>query len=197
MNVSRLLEPLYLEVFSELNADKPADLVIPLQVTRERILDSKGRVDRAEQPIYDAASAFVATMGDVAEERTKMLEAMLQASKAKAALDSRQSTSTSGTFFAQSVARRWEEEKRRRKPAADQLLARLRNAEREWNQRVKPDAEVDSFEVPQIGVINVTAEAPVGSANPLERDPYNKQRAIYPWRRTYYDRYGYPVGYPR
>src|SRR5436190_349589 len=76
VNVARLLEPLYLEAFSELNTKSPADLVIPLQVTRERILDSKGRVDKDEQPIYEAASDFVAAMADIAEERTKMLESM-------------------------------------------------------------------------------------------------------------------------
>jgi hypothetical protein len=38
-------------------------------------------------------------------------------------------------------------------------------------------------------------DANVTRENPLEQKAFNQRRAIYPWRRTYYDRYGYPRGY--
>lgn len=197
VSISRNLEPLHIELFSNLDQRTPADLVVPLEVTRERILDQKSRVDPNESGVYDAGAAAVTAMIDLAEERTKALQVMVEAAGKKGTLDSRNTASSSAAFFAQSTVKRWEEEKRRRKPGVDQLLTRLRNAEREWNQRASPGAHEDSYDVPEIAPVNITADRSAAPVNPLERGTYNKQQVIYPWRRTYYDQNGYPRTYPR
>jgi hypothetical protein len=188
VSLSRPLEPQYLEVFSPINLASPADLVIPLELTRERILDEMTRVPAAEKPVYQSAADFVANLVDAAEERTKAIQAGMIARSKSGALDSKTSPNTTGSFFAQGASRRWEEQKKQLKQRADQMLARLRNAEREWNARVPANAYVDSFDPPQIVAVFVTAEPEVRS-NPLERGTYNERRALYPWRRTYYGTY--------
>jgi len=193
VNLSRPLEPSYLELFSAIELTRPADLVIPLELTRERILDEMTRVPAGEKPAYQIAADFVANLIDAAEERTKTIHAALQTRTSNSALDSKTSPNTTNSFFAQSATRRWEEQKKQLKQRADQMLLRLRTAEREWNARATPSGSIDSFEVPMIAPVFITAEAEARS-NPLERGTYNSRRAIYPWRRSYYDTSG---TYPR
>ncbi|HEX5176209.1 MAG TPA: hypothetical protein VFV83_04220 [Chthoniobacteraceae bacterium] len=185
VSLSRRLEPHYFEVFSPINLTSPADLVIPLELTRERILDEMTRVAPGERPLYQSAADFVANLMDAAEERTKAIQAGMIARSKGGALDSKTSPNTTGSFFAQGATRRWEEQKKQLKQRADQVLARLRNAEREWNAQAPENASVDSFDPPEIAAVYVTAETEVRS-NPLERGTYNDRRMLYPWRRAYY-----------
>jgi hypothetical protein len=191
VGLSRVIEPLYTELFSDLNQSQPADLVPPLEVTRERILDKKTHVEAEKQPAYDAAIRLLTAMAAVGEERTKTLQAMLQAAQAKASLEGTNSMTRSGAFFAQGVVKRWDEERKRRKPALDQIFAQLRNAEREWNKRAGEHALVENYDLPALAPLYITTEQ-VAASNPLDRRAYDQRRVIYPWRTIYYDRYGYP-----
>jgi hypothetical protein len=189
--VSRGLESLYNEVFADLNRQQPVDLVPPLQMTREHILDAKVRADPGMQSVYDLGEKVTASMVDVAEERTKALQSLLEATvRPQAALDGKNATTTTNGFFAQTATRRWDDERRRRKANVDALMAALRNAERNWNQRLPADAPADSYDAPPHQQVLITVEAAPRS-NPLEREAYNQRRATYPWRTVYYDQYGY------
>ena len=192
--ISRKLEPSYQALFSDLNRDSPADLVPPLEITRERILDKKTHVEPQKQPVYDAAAALVSAMIIVGEERTKALQELLKATaQSKASLETATTANRSSAFFAQGITRRWDDERKRRKPAVDQLFARLRDAERGWNQHVPPNARADSFDSVNVAQVDVTIDpATTEPRNALERGAYDQRRVVYPWRRSYYDRYGYP-----
>ena len=132
-------------------------------------------------------------MIDLAEERTKILQTLVQGTvKGPGSLDSRQSATTAASFFGDRAIKRWNDEKARRKPLIDQLMAQLRAAERQWNQNASKDAPPESYETPVVAPVYITA-APAVTGGALERGAYNQRRVIYPWRRAYYDRNGYPT----
>ena len=192
VGLTKVIEPFYNELFSDLNQNDPADLVPPLETVRERILDKQTHAEAEKQPIYDLAIRLLTAMAAVGEERTKTLQSLLQAAQTKASLEGQNSMTRSGAFFAQSVAKRWDDERRRRKPPLDQMFAQLRSAEREWNKRLGEDAKVENYKVPRRAPVYITADQ-VAPANPLDRNAYNQQRVVYPWRATYYSQYGYPT----
>jgi uncharacterized protein HemX len=186
VSLSQPLEQEYADVFSAIDLQQPADLVIPLELTRERILDEMTRVPAGEKPIYQAAADVVATFIDSAEERTKTIHAALRAATtATSALDVPGRPSSSRTFFSQGVKQRWDEQKKQLKQRADQMFVRLRTLEREWNSRAGAKAEIDSFERPVVRTVYITAE-PQTTTNPLERGAYNQRRNVYSWRRGSY-----------
>ena len=75
---SRVIEPRYRELFSDLNSDRPADLVPLLEITRERILDKNVRAPKEKQIVYETAATLLTGMIDLAEERTRALQGILQ-----------------------------------------------------------------------------------------------------------------------
>jgi hypothetical protein len=174
-----------------LNREQPVDLTPPLQMTREHILDAKVRAEAGMQPVYELGSRVAGALADAAEERTKALQSLLEASvRPAAALDGKNSATTTNAFFAQAAPKRWDEERRRRKPSVDTLMAALRDAERKWNQHLPTGCSGG-----QLRSATLPAAAhhrrPVVRSNPLERNSYDQKRAVYPWRSTYYDQYGY------
>lgn len=188
--ISKMIEPWYLSLFSDLNRNKPEDLVPPLTIAKERVLDSKSMVEREKHPIYDMGVKVLSSMIDAAEERTKAIEAMMQAAaNDKSSLDSENTISASKSFFAQSTMRRWEDEKRRRKVAIDQLFAQLRSAERVWNSTIGKDAVADSYDLAGLVPVLVSVDNKIVGGSSLEKGAYNQTRTMYPWRRTYYDQY--------
>ncbi len=52
------------------------------------------------------------------------------------------------------------------------------------------DATSESYDLTTYAPVLITIEEPVATSNPLEREAYDRRR-IYPWRCSYYDRYGY------
>lgn len=192
VSISRSLEPMYADLFADLDRTMPLDLVPPLEIVRERILDKKVLVEPAKRAVYDLGNDLAVAMIDVAEERTKALRSLLETTaRGKSSLDTTHSTTTTGAFFAQSAVKRWDEERRRRRSQTDQLFVRVRNAEREWNQRLPTDAAVDSFDPPTISPPTITVDFPTGSASSLEIGTYGRS-TNYSWRRSYYNQSGYP-----
>jgi hypothetical protein len=190
--ISRMLEDWYTALFSNLNQTAPQDLVPPLTVARERLLDSKALVEPAKQPIYDTAVNLLNRMIAVAEERTRGLESLTSAeANPRGSLDSKQSVVGSRTFFANSAMRKWEETRKQTKPSVDQLYTALRNQERVWNQKAGPDAAVDSYDLGSLAPVLITAETPASSSS-LNQGTYGQSR---PWRRTYYTRYSGAYNY--
>jgi hypothetical protein len=187
--ISRMLEHWYFELFSDLNQATPADLVPPLTIARERLLDSKALVEPAKRPIYDAGVNVLSRMILVAEERTKALETLLSTeADPRTALDSKHTAVASRTFFASSATRKWDVTRKQAKPAIDQVFAQLRAGERAWNQKAGPDAAVDSYD---LGSLTPVMIAPSGAqtSNSLGKGAYGESR---PWRRPYYIRYNGP-----
>ena len=193
VSISRSIEPLYAQLFADLDRNSPVDFVPPLELVRERILDQKGPANPGQQVVYDAGTKLVSGMIDTAEERTNALRAILEAaSRPQASLDGKGALTSTNAFFAQTAIRRWDDEKRKRKPILDQLFGRLRNAEREWNQRLPSSAPADSYDPPSISAVLITVDPSTPAVSSLERGAHGRQRVVYPWRRTYYDQYGYP-----
>jgi hypothetical protein len=194
--ISRQLEASYLQLFSDLNPTSPEDLVPPMVLTRERLLDKKGQVVAGKRPVYDAGINLVGTMISVAEERTKMLEELVRVTKQSGSLETRNTISSATSFFAQGVTKRWDQYRRQAKAATDPLLGKLRAAERDWNQQTNEKLTKDGYDLPTLEPVMIDVK--VLGANPLEKSAYNQRRAL--WRRTFYDQYGYPrtsTPYPR
>jgi hypothetical protein len=185
--ISRMLENWYTALFSNLNQSSPQDLVPPLTVARERLLDSKALVEPAKHGIYDAAVNLLNRMIAIAEERTNALETIATTeANPRSSLDSKHTVVASRTFFSTSALRRWDEVRKQTKPPLDQLFTSLRNLERAWNQKAGPDAPVDSYDLGSLAPVLVTAETPVSTSS-LQKGAYGQNR---PWRRGYYSRYG-------
>ena len=68
-------------------------------------------------------------------------------------------------------------------------MNQLRLAERQWNSTAGKDASTDSYDLSGLQPVMVTVDASVAVGSSLERGAYNQTRTMYPWRRTYYDRY--------
>ncbi|RYD63805.1 MAG: hypothetical protein EOP84_33310 [Verrucomicrobiaceae bacterium] len=190
--LSRVLEPHYRDLFSSLDQHRPEDLVPPLEITKERILDMQTHAEPEKQVVYSRGITLLNGMIALAEERTKTLEAMLKTAAGRSSLDSPNAVSTSTSFFTQTTIKRWEEEKARHKARLDQLFTALRTAERDWNKRAGKNALVERYDLPTDSApVLVTVDHVAPPANPLERKAYD-QRRVTPWRSSYYDRYGYP-----
>lgn len=191
--LSRVVEPFYGSLFAPLNLAQPADLVPPLEITKERILDMQTHAEPEKSIVYDKGIALLNGMISLAEERTKTLEAVLKAAGTKGTLDAPHSTSSSTAFFTQSPLKRWEAEKRRQRPVLDQLFVRLRTAERDWSKRSGRPGMVESYDLPEYTPVLITVDQPVSAtANPLARGAYDQRRAVRPGRERDYDAYGYP-----
>lgn len=191
--LSRVVEPFYNNLFATLNVEEPADLVPPLEITKERILDMQTHAEPEKSVVYEKGIALLNGMIGLAEERTKTLEAVLKAAGTKGTLDAPNSTSSSTAFFTQTTLKRWEEEKRRQKPLLDQLFIALRTAERDWNKRAGKTASVEKYDLPEYTPILITVDqATSTTANPLERGAYGQKRVVRPWRDRYYDANRYP-----
>lgn len=191
--ISRVVEPFYSSLFAPLDLAQPADLVPPLEITKERILDMQTHAEPEKGVVYNKGIALLNAMISLAEERTKTLEAVIKAAGTKGTLDAPHSTSSSTAFFTQTTLKRWEDEKKRQKPALDQLFVLLRTAERDWNKRVGRTATVESYDLPGYTPVLITTDQPISTtANPLERGAYDQRRAVRPWRDRYYDANGYP-----
>lgn len=192
ITVSRVIEPLYVDLFSDLNKDNPVDLVPQMTIARERILDKQAAAAKDKQAVYDLGTKLLDGMISAAEERTQALEALLKAaSQPRAALDGGQSMTSSHQHFVAAHLRRGTESLKRRKNPLDTHFAQLRTAEREWNTRLPKNSPQEAYDMANIppAIITVDVEA---RQNPLEQKAYDQRRAVYPWRRIYYDQYGYP-----
>src|SRR5688572_27524818 len=77
--ISTMIEPWYVNLFSELNLKKPEDLVPPLTIGKDQLVKSKPLVEPQKHQVYDLGITVLSRMIDTAEERTKALEAMVQA----------------------------------------------------------------------------------------------------------------------
>jgi hypothetical protein len=196
ITASRLIEPHYVELFTDLNKDKPMDLVPAMTITRERIVDKHVGADGDKKAVYDLATKVLDAMIAAGEERTQALEAILKTdAQPRAALETGRTLNTSNQLFLESQTKRFTESLKRKKPSVDNLFSKLRTAERDWNARLPKDSPPEIYEIPQLPPALITVDANVTRENPLEQKAFNQRRAIYPWRRTYYDRYGYPRGY--
>jgi hypothetical protein len=183
--VSRKLEPTYMQLLGAVDANQPFDLVPPIQLIKERLMDRQSQSAGAKRAIYDRAIQLATSMESAAEERTSTLVSMVShATRSRGALDGSQTTGT-GEFFAQGVKSRWDAEVRKRKPAMDQLLGSLRSQEREWNKAADATLPPEDFESPDIPPPTITADPAAQSSNPLERSAYGR---TYPWRGQYRDR---------
>jgi hypothetical protein len=189
--ISAILEPWATKLWAKLETAKPEDLVPPFTVARERLVVAKTRVEPAKQPIYDQAIATLGAMIKAGEERTKVLEIQLQASKnAKGSLDSKNTAVGSKEFFAQTSQRRWEEAANQLRPQIAQGIAALRSAEQAWNAKLPPTAPVDSYDIDRLDKALITIDAKAVSTSSLDRAKFNETRTLYPWRSAYYQKYG-------
>jgi hypothetical protein len=189
--ISAILEPWAAKLWSKLETSKAEDLVPPFTVARERLIAAKARVEPAKQPIYEQAIVTLGTMIKAGEERTKVLETQLQASKnAKSSLDSKNTAVGSKEFFAKASQRRWEGALNQFKPQIAQGIAALRAAEEAWNAKLPPTAPVDSYDIDRLDKVFITIDAKAVSSSSLDRAKYNETRTLYPWRSAYYQKYG-------
>jgi hypothetical protein len=149
INLSRPLEPVIVEVFSAIDTGSREDLAPHLELARERIRDGLERVPAGEQPIFQVATQLVDVLIAVARERSKAVAALVRAERAKPALETHNTVEPVQNFFVNASIRRWEEQAKTLKPRADQILARLREMEREWNRHASRGAPLDSFSMPR------------------------------------------------
>lgn len=188
--ISRLLEPTVVDLFSPLDPEYPADLVPPLQITKERILDKKQHAVAAKQAVYETGIRTLDSLIAVAEERTAMLDAVLRIhARPASSLDAPNSGTSSKGFFLQTSVKRWEAGKAQRKATVDRAMTDLRAAEREWNKAAGEKAWVEDYDVTSLPRVYVKVDSTDASANPLERRAYDQRRS-YSWRRSYYNQYG-------
>jgi hypothetical protein len=196
ITASRQIEPYYIQLFADLDRNNPIDLVPPITIVRERVLDKHATASKEKQVVYEFATKLLDGMTAAAEERTQALESLLKtAAQPRTALDASRNTGTSNQIFLEAQTKRLREALMRRKPAVDNLFAQLRNAERQWNIRLPNDSPLEMYDIGAFAPAIITADVETRS-NPLEQRAYDR-RTIYPWRRSYYEQYGYPRNYVR
>jgi hypothetical protein len=195
ITASRLIEPHYVQLFSDLNRENPIDLVPTISIVRERVLDKHVTAPKEKQVVYELATKVLDGMIASAEERTQALESLLKtAAQPRGALESTNNKNTSNQLFLETQTKRLKESLMRKKPAVDNLFAQLRNAERLWNSRLPNDSLPETYDIAAIPPALITVDVE-NRSNPLEKRAYDQRRAIYPWRRSYYEQYGYPRNY--
>jgi hypothetical protein len=188
--LSRTIEPMYTSLMAEIDPAYPVDYVPQMEITKERILDKQSTVEAEKKGAYDAASALLIGMIAAAEERTKISIAVVKTQAAKpTALDSSSASGTNRAFFVQGVVNRWTDERARRKPALDAQFSKLRQIERDWNQKASPTENPDTYDLPEMVPLVITQQNTSETNNPLNRPAVSGSQSVFPWRDSYYGRY--------
>jgi hypothetical protein len=189
MGISKVLEPLLVNVQAPLNLQEPADLVPTIEITKQRILDKRVHAELERQPVYDRATAVMDHLAVLAEERTQLLVSMLRTRASASTILNRPTGSTTSDFFNLNTVKRWEETVARARPATLQLMEQLRTAERDWNKRLERTAETEMYDVFDFKPLLIPTEQT--GQNSLSSDAKASNTATRVWRRTYYTAYGY------
>jgi hypothetical protein len=155
MAVAKALEPLCLQMQAPLNLQEPADLLPIVQATKQHILDQRVDAAPARALVFDRAAALLNYLAAVADERTKTLKSMIRNRGASSGL----SRSDAGSFFNQSVAKRWEETLARARPGINQLLEQVRAAEREWNKEARQGGSPEDYELGGLTPVMIPVDA--------------------------------------
>lgn len=184
IGLSAVFERYYQDLFSELKTDNPADLVPPLALARDRLLDKSAKVNTEKKAVYDLGIKLLDNMRAVAEERTQYLVALLKtAARPSASLESAKSTSTSNQHFLTLQIQKSNDALKRKKPALDAMFAQLKTAERTWNARFPDGMRAESYNFKGLWYPMIEG---------LDQKASNQNPANYPWRSAYYQRYGAP-----
>jgi hypothetical protein len=193
--VSQRIEPTYDLLFSELNKDKPLDLVPTLTIMRARVVDKQSRAaaERERQDAYNAAIKLIDGMIVVAEERTQALgELMKIAAQPPKALENYR-MEPSNQHFLESQKRRSTESIKRKKPGLDTLFSQLQTAEKAWNAHQPSSALTEKYNFPTRPPV-ITLDYQLARQNPLEQQAYGQTRIQPSWRQQYYDENGFRPG---
>lgn len=175
VGLSAVLEPYYQHLFSELKTDYPADLVPPLTLARERLLDKSTKVVAEKKAVYDLGLKLLDNMKAVAEERTQSLMALLKAAaRPSSSLDTAKSTASTNEHFLKLQLQKANDSLKRKKPALDAMFTQLKTAERAWNARFPEGTRAENYNFKALSY------------------PIISKEAGYPWRSNYYQRYGIP-----
>jgi hypothetical protein len=196
MAVSKVVEPLLMNVQAPLDINQPADLVPMIELTKQRILDKRVHAEAERQPVYDYATAVLDQLAALAEERTNFLEAMLRNRSSAGTMLNRPNTGSTSTFFNQNQAKRWEETVTRTKPTLLQAMEQLRAAERQWNKQLEPGKEVEMYDVVSFAPLLIPADqvsqnSLSAAAKPAAGTNSTTGTTNRIWRRSYYNTYGY------
>lgn len=190
VRISRLIESQMVDLIGPLDQRNPVDLVPPLQILKERVIDKKLHADKRKLPVYDQAVKTLDVMISIADERTTALDNVLRvAARPASTLDSGNSITSSNGFFLEGAIKRWESNRAQRKAVLDQAMAQLRTAERDWNKIAGENAFPEDYDFGSLPPVLVKVEAAEARPNPLERGAYNQRRQTFTWRRAYYDQY--------
>lgn len=175
IGLSAAFEPYYKQLFEEVKMDYPADLVPPLTLARERLLDKSTKVDAQKKAVYDIGLKLLDNMKVVAEERSQALIGLLKAAaRPTSSLDTAKSTASTNEHFLNLQLQRANDGLKRRKPAVDAMFAQLKTAEQTWNARFPEGTRAENYNFKGLSSPIITKEAG------------------YPWRTNYYQRYGLP-----
>lgn len=175
IGLSAVFETYYQRLFSEVKIDDPADLVPPLTLARERLLDKSTKVDAQKKAVYDLGIKLLDNMKVVAEERTQSLIGLLKtAARPASSLETTKSTGSTNEHFLNLQLQRANDGLKRKKPALDAMFTQLKTAERAWNTRFPEGTRAENYNFKGLFSPLITKEAG------------------YPWRTNYYQRYGIP-----
>jgi hypothetical protein len=193
MAVSKVVEPLLIEVQAPLNIQHPADLVPIVELTKQRILDKRVHAEAERQPVFDRATALLDDLTRLAEERTSFLETMLRQRSTAGTMLNSPSTGSTSAFFAQNTAKRWDDTVARMRPSILQAMEQLRAAERQWNKQVDPDHQTETYDVVHFAPLLIPAEQVTQNSLSPGAKGGTSTTATRIWRRPYYDAYGYRI----
>lgn len=185
--VTRLIDPAYRDLFSKLDPGRPFDHVPRLTFIREGIFDKSDGAPTDKHAVYQLSIRLLDGMIPVAEERTESLEELLKTkSRPRSNLGITPMMDPSDHFMDLQL-RRGNDALKQRKLALDSLWAQLQDAEREWNRRLPKNSLPETYKVQRRPPLLIQIETNA-RLNPLDQTAYDHR----PWRRVYYDQYGYP-----
>jgi hypothetical protein len=192
--VTRVIEPIYADLFSELNVHNPIDLIPRMTATRELILDKQSGANVNKRTVYGTAIKLLDGMIVAGEERAVALEALLKTSKQPRALETQRTMTSAGQVFVDAQKRRSMDALMLRKQGLDKLLVQVRREERDWNAGLPKNLLPEQYDLSHVPRSFVRVDAPMANQNSLDQKSYN-QRGMSMRKR--YEQYGDQGGYFR
>jgi len=173
--VTQVIEPAYVELFSEINVNQAWDMAARMTDIRKLIVDKQTKASMEKRQVYASALKLVDGMIDVGEVRTAALESLLKTTKQPRLLETKRTSSSAAQVFIDSQKRRSMDALMARKPGLDKLLAQVQAEERKWNAKLPKSLLPEFYDPSKLSRTRVGVDITFASQNPLEQKSYDRR----------------------
>jgi hypothetical protein len=173
--VTQVIEPAYVELFSEININQAWDMVPRMTDIRKLIVDKQAKASVEKRQVYASALKLVDGMIDVGEVRTAALESLLKTTKQPRALETKRTSTSAAQLFIDAQKRRSMEALMVRKPGLDKLFAQVQDEERKWNANLPKSRLPEFYDPSKLSRTRLGVDVTFASQNPLEQKSYDRR----------------------